>query len=82
MWKLTLANMCRDTCVASCPCEVLTFAVWDVLAVRVFVALGEAKVDDVDIIFGGFCGTDKEIIWFNISMYNSFFVHFLKGGKI
>jgi len=81
MWKLTLANVSWDAGVSSGPCQILTFSVRNVFTVRILVAFGQAKIDDVDIVFGSFCGTDKKVVRFNISMYNSFFMHFLKRGK-
>jgi hypothetical protein len=48
--RLLVANVRVDTCVPSSACQVLTFSERNVLAVRVLVALGETKVDDIDVV--------------------------------
>jgi len=50
-----------------------------VLTFTVFIALGKAEVYDVDIVFGGVRATNQEVVRFDISMYDSFFVHFFNA---
>ncbi len=47
---LLLAKMCVDTCIASCSSQVLSLAVRDMLAIRVLVALCEAKINNENCI--------------------------------
>ena len=45
------------------------------LALAILVALGKTEIDDVHSIASMFSGTNKEVIWFDIAMNDSFFVN-------
>ena len=64
-----------DRSVSGGTSEVLSILEWDVLSVRGFVALGETKIDDIDSIGGLFISSDQEIVRFDITMNNPFFMH-------
>ena len=49
------------------------------LALRVFEALRKTKVNDVDVVLGCVSSTNKEVIWLDIAMDDSFFVHLLNA---
>ena len=68
--------MGRDRCISGRSSEILSVFVGDVLALTVLVALGEAEVDDVDVVSGRISASDQEVIRFDITMDNSLFVHF------
>ena len=54
--------------VASCPCQVFTVAVWDMLTrFRVSETFRQAKIDHVDIMLL-FANSDQEVVRLNISM--------------
>lgn len=47
------------------------------LAIRVFVLLGQAKVNDVDVVLCLLVTANKEIVWLNVAMNDPLLVHFL-----
>ena len=57
-------------------CQVFAIFVGDVLALTVLVALCEAEIYDVDVVSTRFCASDQEIVWFDISVNDSLFMHF------
>jgi len=69
----------RDGSVSSRTREVLAVFIRNVLTFAVFVALGKAKVNDVDVIFGGFRAADQEIIRLDIPMNDPLFMHFFNA---
>ena len=71
--------MSVDTCVSGGSCQILALTEWNVLAVRVFVALGETEIDDVDIVFVSVVAADQEVVWLDVSVDDSFFVYFLNS---
>lgn len=44
------------------------------LSLRVLVAFGKSKIDDVHWIFRGFRATDQEIVWLDVAVDNFLFV--------
>lgn len=65
--------------VPSSPRQILALAERNVLAFRVLIALGEAEVDDVNIVLGVVAASDQEIVWLNVAVDNPFFVDFLNA---
>ena len=59
--------------------QVLAILVRDVLTLTVFVALGEAEVDDVDVVFGGLCAADQEVVWLDVSVDDPLFMDLLNA---
>jgi len=59
--------------------QVLALSEWDVLVLRVLIALGQTKVDNVDVVLGGFSGSNQEVVWLNIPMDNSLLMHLLNS---
>ena len=59
--------------------EVLAFSEWNVFALGVLVALGESKIDDVDVVLGALCAANKEVVGFNITMDDPLLVHLLNS---
>lgn len=43
----------------------------------VSVALGQSKIDYVNIVFGLLSASNEKVIWFDISMYYAFLMGFL-----
>lgn len=54
--------------------QVLSILEWDVLALRVLVALGQAEIDDVDVVTSGVLATNEEVIWLDITVDDALFV--------
>jgi len=50
-----------------------------VLALTVLVALGEAEVDDVDVVAGGFGASDQEVVGLDVSVNDALLVHLLNA---
>jgi len=50
------------------------------LTFAVSVALGQSKIDYVNIVFGALCASNEEVIWFDISMYYAFLMGFLDAS--
>lgn len=49
------------------------------LSFRVFEAFSKTKIDNIDIIFRNISSSNKEIVRFDITVDNSFFVNFLNS---
>jgi len=59
--------------------QVLAILVWDVLTLTVFVALGEAEVDDVDVVFGSLCAADQKVVWLDVSVDDPLFMDLINA---
>ena len=68
-----------DARISGSPCQVLSLAERNMLTVRVLVALRQPEVDDVHVVLVGVVPSNQEIIRFNISVNNAFFVYFLNS---
>ncbi len=66
-----------DRCVSSCTSEILAFSEWNMFTFRVFEALSEAEVDNIDIILGGFSPSNQKVIRFDVPMDDPLFMYFL-----
>ena len=49
------------------------------LTLRVLVALGKTKIDDVDVVLGRLIAPDHEVVGLDVTMDDPFFVHFLNA---
>ena len=63
--------------ISSRTCQILAILVGNVLALAVLVALGQAEIDNVDVVTRGLRPSNQEIIRLNVSMDYSLFVHLL-----
>jgi len=75
--RLLITNVGVDAGITSCSCKVLSLSKGNMLSIRIFVAFGQTKVNNVDVIFSGFSTTNQEVIWLNISVNNSFLMDLL-----
>ena len=71
--------MSGDGRVSSRASQVLPVLVRDVLALAIFVALGEAEVNNVDVVTGSLCASNQEVIRLDVSMDDSLFMHLLNS---
>lgn len=69
--------MCGDGGIPGRAGQVFSVLVRDVFSLGVLVALGEAKVDDVDSVFRSVGSANEEIIRLDVSVDDSLIVHFL-----
>ena len=74
--------MSRDRCISCRACQVFALTERNVLALRVLVALGKAKVDDVDIILCALVAANQEIIGLDISVDDALFMDFLNAMNL
>ena len=72
--RLFLTKMGGEGGVSGGSCQILTFYEWDVLSLRILVALSQTEINDVDVVASGVC-TDQEVIRFNVSMNYSFLMN-------
>ena len=68
--------VCVDARVTGCACKVFTLTVGDVLPVWISKAFSETEIDNEYAVLCLIIATYQEIIWFDISMNDSFFMHF------
>jgi len=54
--------------IAGSACQVLSIFVGDVFPFTIFKTLGQPKVNNVDLVFGGLSAPDQEIIGLDISV--------------
>ena len=71
-----------NTCIPSCPCQVFTISIRNVFPIRVFVAFGQPKVYDEYTVFGRLSPSNQEVVRFDISVYNSFLMHFFNPFQL
>lgn len=57
--------------------QVLSLTEWDVLTLRVFVALSQTKVNNINVVLGLLCSADQEVIGLYVTVDDSFLVNFL-----
>lgn len=74
---LLVADVGVNGSVARSPREVFSLTERDMLVVRVLVALGEPKVDNINVVLGTFSAPDQEVVGFDITVDNSLLVNFL-----
>ena len=67
--------MSVDTGIASCSSQVLALSEGDVLSVRGAVALGQTKVDDVDIVLCSIVAANEEVVWLYVSVNNALLMY-------
>jgi len=61
-------------------CQVLPILVRDVHTFRVLVALGQSKIDDVDVIARRIRPANQEVVWLDVTMNEAFFVDLLDAA--
>lgn len=74
---LFIADMSVNTSVAGCASKILALSERNVLAIRILITFSKTKINNEDAILIVLLTANKEIVWFNISMDNSFLVDFL-----
>jgi hypothetical protein len=74
---LLVSDVGVDTGVSSSSSQILSFSERDMLTLRVFVALGKSKINNVDIIFSSVSVSNQEVVRLNISMDDALFMYFL-----
>ena len=60
-------------------CQILALAEWDMFSFRILKTLGKTEVDDVNIVLRAFCSSDEEVVWFDVTVDDSLFMHFLNS---
>jgi hypothetical protein len=75
--RLLVADVGVDRGIASCPGQVLALSERNMLAVRVLIALGETKVDDVNVVLVRVRSADEEVVRLDVSMNDAFLVNLL-----
>jgi len=66
-----------DTGISRGSSQILSLSERNMLSLGVFITLGQPEINDVDIVFIMLCPTNQEVIWFDISVDNSFLMDFL-----
>ena len=66
-----------DTCVSSGTSQVFALSERNVLSIRVLVAFGKTEIDDENVVFVSVVSSNQKVIWFDVSVDDSLFVHLL-----
>lgn len=77
--RLLVADMRVDRGIPGSAGQVLAFTERDMFSLRVLVALSEPEIDDVDVVLRAFCTANQEVVRLDVSVDDSFFVHFLNA---
>ena len=80
--RLLITNMGIDGGVPGRARQILALTERDVLALGVFVLLGQAKVDDVDVVLGLLVTAHQEIVRLDVTVDDPLFVHFLNAANL
>ena len=76
---LLVSEMREDRGISGCAGKVLAFSEGNMLSLRVLVALGKTKINDVDIVLGRLVAADHEVIGLDVTMDDPLLVHFLNA---
>ena len=76
---LFVTNVRGDGGISGGARQIFTFAEGNMLAFGVLVALGQAEINDINVIFCALVAANEEIIRFYISVNDSLFMHFLNS---
>ena len=68
--------------ISSSSSEILAISEFDMLSIRVLVALSQAKINDIDIVPRSLRGSDEEVIWLNVSVNYSLLMHLLDSFNL
>ena len=79
---LLVAYVRVDGGVPSSACQVLALSEGDVFTLWVLVALGQTKVNDVDVVLSVRVAANKEVVRFYVTMDDSLFMHFLDAKDL
>ena len=74
--------MREDGGIPGSACKILALAEGDMLALRVLIALSQAKIDDVDVVLGSLIATDQKVVRLDITMDDPLFVHLLNAVNL
>lgn len=72
---LFVTNMGVDTSISGSTCQILSISEWDVFTIWALITFGKTKIDDIYGVFCLFSSSSHEVIWFDISMDNTFLVN-------
>ena len=76
---LLVSEMREDRGISGCAGKVLAFSEGNMLSLRVLVALGKTKINDLDVVLGCFVAADHEVIGLDVTMDDPLLVHFLNA---
>ncbi len=77
MNEVTYSLVGVDAGVSCCTCQVFPLSEWDMLSIRVFKALRQTEVDDINCVLGPLSASNQEVIWLDVPMNNPFFMYLL-----
>jgi hypothetical protein len=77
--RLLVADVRVNTCVSGSACQVFTLTEWNVLSIRILVALGETEIDDENIVLVLVISSNQKVIRLDVSMDNPLFVDLLNS---
>lgn len=55
---LFITDVSVDACVSSCACQILTLPEWNMLSIRILVALSQSEINDEDTVLSGVIASD------------------------
>ena len=84
MPSLTFAKVCVDAHISCGAGQALVFSVGNVFTgLRVYVLLGETKVNDMDnVLVHGAVPSHEKVLWLHVSVYQVLAVHILNSGYL
>ena len=75
--NLTNSLVSVYTCISGSSSQVFTLTIRNMSTIRVSIAFCETEINDIYTVFGGITSSNKEIVWFNVSMNYAFFMDLL-----
>ena len=76
---LLISEMREDGGISGCAGKVLALSEGDMFTLRVLVALGKTKINDVDVVLGRLVAADHEVVRLDVTMDDPLLVHFLNA---
>ena len=77
--NLTNSLVSVNTCIPGGSGQVFTLTVGDMCSIRVSIAFGKTEINHIYTVLCGITSSNKEIVWFNVSMNNTFFMDLLNS---
>ena len=75
--NLTNSLVSVNTCIPGSSSQVFTLTIGDMSTIRVSIAFGQTEINHIYTVLCAITSSNKEIVWFNVSMNNAFFMDLL-----
>ena len=65
--------------ITSSASQVLSLSEGNMLVLGILIAFGQTEVDNINVVLGGFCGSNQEIVWLDVTVDDALLVDLLNS---